>query len=418
MIEIFHIVSFILLFCAVFAYLNVKYFRWPATIGLMIAGLVFSILLMVSSAFQPVFFEETRNALLELDFSTILLEGMLSFLLFAGALHTDLEKLKSARGPVMSFATIGVIMATFMIGGIMFYVFNLFGLEVPFIHCLLFGALISPTDPIAVMGTLKKARVPKLLETKIVGESLFNDGIGVVVFLTLFQIAKVGTEEVTASYVTQLFLVEVGGGILLGAALGLGGLQLMKRIDEYKTEVLITLAIVMGGYSIAHMLHVSGPLAMVVAGLLVGNYGEEQAMSGLTLDYVNKFWEVVDEILNALLFVLIGLELLIINMQIAYIIAGLVAAVVVLLVRYTSLWTTTQIFGFKKTFLPNTLKIMTWGGLRGGISVALALSLEPYMAKELIVTVTYIVVLLSLLGQGLTVGSFIKRFKPEEIKSL
>ena len=418
MIEIFHIVSFILLFCAVFAYLNVKYFRLPATIGLMIAGLVFSILLMVSSAFQPVFFEETRNALLELDFSTILLEGMLSFLLFAGALHTDLEKLKSARGPVMSFATIGVIMATFMIGGIMFYVFNLFGLEVPFIHCLLFGALISPTDPIAVMGTLKKARVPKLLETKIVGESLFNDGIGVVVFLTLFQIAKVGTEEVTASYVTQLFLVEVGGGILLGAALGLGGLQLMKRIDEYKTEVLITLAIVMGGYSIAHMLHVSGPLAMVVAGLLVGNYGEEQAMSGLTLDYVNKFWEVVDEILNALLFVLIGLELLIINMQIAYIIAGLVAAVVVLLVRYTSLWTTTQIFGFKKTFLPNTLKIMTWGGLRGGISVALALSLEPYMAKELIVTVTYIVVLLSLLGQGLTVGSFIKRFKPEEIKSL
>jgi CPA1 family monovalent cation:H+ antiporter len=267
------------------------------------------------------------------------------------------------------------------------------------------------------MGTLKKARVPKILETKIVGESLFNDGIGVVVFLTLFQVAKVGVEEVTAGYVAHLFLVEVGGGIALGAALGFGALQLMKRIDEYKTEVLITLAVVMGGYSIAHMLHVSGPLAMVVAGLLVGNYGEEGAMSGLTADYVNKFWEIVDEILNALLFVLIGLELIIVDIQLGYIIAGLVAAIVVLAIRYTSLWTTSHLFGFKKTFLPNTLKIMTWGGLRGGISVALALSLEPYMAKELLVTVTYIVVLLSLVGQGLTVGNFIKRFDPTEINA-
>jgi CPA1 family monovalent cation:H+ antiporter len=417
MIEIFHIISFILLFCAVFAYLNVKYFRLPATIGLMIAGLVISVLLLASSSFQPIFFTEAREALLELDFSSILLEGMLSFLLFAGALHTDLEKLKSARGPVMSFATIGVIMATFMIGGAMFFIFRVLGMEVPIIYCLLFGALISPTDPIAVMGTLKKARVPKILETKIVGESLFNDGIGVVVFLTLFQVAKVGVEEVTAGYVAHLFLVEVGGGIALGAALGFGALQLMKRIDEYKTEVLITLAVVMGGYSIAHMLHVSGPLAMVVAGLLVGNYGEEGAMSGLTADYVNKFWEIVDEILNALLFVLIGLELIIVDIQLGYIIAGLVAAIVVLAIRYTSLWTTSHLFGFKKTFLPNTLKIMTWGGLRGGISVALALSLEPYMAKELLVTVTYIVVLLSLVGQGLTVGNFIKRFDPTEINA-
>ncbi|MGB5929313.1 MAG: sodium:proton antiporter, partial [Cyclobacteriaceae bacterium] len=278
-------------------------------------------------------------------------------------------------------------------------------------YCLLFGALISPTDPIAVLGILKKAGVPKQLETKIVGESLFNDGVGVVIFLTLFQIAQKGLENVSTGDIGILLLEEIGGGIFLGLILGYLAWKLMKHIDHYQTEVLISLAVVFGGNAIAHWLHFSAPLAMVVAGLFIGNHGVKTAMSDITIDYVTKFWEVIDEILNAVLFVMIGLELVIISFEGAFTWLGLIAIPLVLVIRAIALWLPSAALGLRKTYQENTLRIMTWGGLRGGISIALALSLQEGMFREMFTSVTYIVVMFSIIVQGLTISPYIKHLK-------
>jgi len=408
-----YLIATILIFLsAIFGYINVRFLKMPNTIGLMIITIVFTLIILLISVFDTTLLDIEKSIISSIDFKTVLLDEMLSFLLFAGALHTNFEQLKIQRWPILLFSTLGVLTSTFLVGIAMFFILQVLNFEVNFIYCLLFGALISPTDPIAVLGILKKANVPKKLETKIVGESLFNDGVGVVVFLTIFQIAKSGVENTTAGDVFQLFGQEVLGGIALGALLGWVSYRLLKTIDDYDIEVIITLAAVMGGTVIAHKLHLSAPLAMVTAGLIVGNDTVRSAtMSENTEKYVDKFWELLDILLNAILFVLIGMEMLLLVFEGKYIIVGLIAIPVVLACRYISLFLPINIFKKKLDFVPKTNLIMTWGGLRGGISIALALGLTSDMHRDLFLVITYVVVVFSIIVQGLTVGSLVKRLK-------
>ncbi|WP_299756665.1 sodium:proton antiporter [uncultured Pontibacter sp.] len=407
--EIFHIFSVILVISAIFAYINQQYIKLPGAIALLLAGLLLSLAVQAVGALSPQFETLVEEQLIALNFSEILLEFMLSFLLFAGALHTDLEKLRESKWPILVFATVGVSISTAVTGTLFYYLMMLLGQPIDYIYCLLFGALISPTDPIAVLGILKKAEIPKSLEVSITGESLFNDGVGVVVFISLFQIAQMGIGNIEGSFIAELFIMEVGGGIGLGLLIGYIAFHFMRRIDHYQTEVIISLAVVMGGYSIAQIFHFSGPLAMVAAGLLIGNQGTKLAMSEQTADYLTKFWEMVDEVMNAVLFVLIGLELMVVEFRWEYAVIGVVTTGLVLAVRYMALAVPSYTLGLHRTFAPGALSIMTWGGLRGGISIALALSLTPDMFRDEIVAITYTVVLLSLVVQGLTIEPFIKR---------
>jgi monovalent cation:H+ antiporter, CPA1 family len=378
----------------------------------MMITIVFTLIVIAISYVDPTLLNFEKEIISKINFREVLLDEMLSFLLFAGALHTNFNQLKIQRWPVLAFSTLGVITSTFLVGIGMYYVLQLVGLQIDFIYCLLFGALISPTDPIAVLGILKKANVPKKLETKIVGESLFNDGVGVVVFLTIFQIASVGSANVNASDVLLLFGKEVIGGIVLGIVLGWITYRMLKSIDDYDIEVIITLAAVMGGTLLAHKLHVSAPLAMVTAGLFVGNDTvRDSAMSETTERYVDKFWELIDILLNAILFVLIGMEMLVLVIDGNYIIAGLIAIPVVLACRYLSLMIPINFFKKKLDFVPKTNLIMTWGGLRGGISIALALGLTNEMHRELFLVITYVVVIFSIIVQGLTVGKLVEKLK-------
>ncbi|AOW16356.1 sodium:proton antiporter [Polaribacter vadi] len=408
-----YLIATILIFLsAIFGYINVRFLKMPNTIGLMIITIVFTLIILLISVFDATLLNIEKSIISSIDFKTVLLDEMLSFLLFAGALHTNFEQLKIQRWPILLFSTLGVLTSTFLVGIAMFFILQVLNFEVNFIYCLLFGALISPTDPIAVLGILKKANVPKKLETKIVGESLFNDGVGVVVFLTIFQIAKSGVENTTAADVFQLFGQEVLGGIALGALLGWVSYRLLKTIDDYDIEVIITLAVVMGGTVIAHKLHLSAPLAIVTAGLIIGNDTVRSAtMSENTEKYVDKFWELLDILLNAILFVLIGMEMLLLVFEGKFIVAGLIAIPVVLACRYISLFLPINIFKKKLDFVPKTNLIMTWGGLRGGISIALALGLTSDMHRDLFLVITYVVVVFSIIVQGLTVGSLVKKLK-------
>jgi CPA1 family monovalent cation:H+ antiporter len=409
------IITILIVFAAIFGYLNVRFLKLPVTIGLMVISLGFSLLTMAVSQFYPALFEFEKSLVEQIDFHKVLMEGMLSFLLFAGALHVDFSQLKTQRWPIILFATLGVITSTFLVAGLSYLLFNAIGISIPFLHCLLFGALISPTDPIAVLGILKKAGVPKSLETKIVGESLFNDGIGVVVFITIFQLAQAGAGHFETSEVALLFLEEVGGGIALGLGLGYVAFRMMRSIDDYEVEVIITLALVMGGYLLASALHFSGPLAMVVAGLMIGHDRfRTSSMSEVTERYVDKFWELMDVLFNAVLFILIGLEIVILSFDAQYIIAGLLAIPLVLLCRASALAIPIALFRERLNFFPKTNLIMTWGGLRGGISIALALSLAEYMSRGPILTITYIVVVFSIIVQGLTVEKLVKRVQKEQ----
>lgn len=407
--DFFTIATILTVLSAVFGYINLRFFKLPNTIGLMLVAILFTSLTLITSSINPAVLDALRSVIAEIDFSRLVLEFLLSFLLFAGAIHTNFDQLKVQRYPILIFATFGVTVSTFLVGGAMYYLLMLFGFDVAFIYCLLFGALISPTDPIAVLGILKKANVPKKLETKIVGESLFNDGIGVVVFLTIFNIAESGAGKIGVSDVAFLFVEEVFGGIILGLILGYLTYRLLKSIDNYEIEVIITLAMVMGGYLLASKIHFSGPLTMVVAGLVVGNDTiRETSMSEITEQYVDKFWELIDVFCNAILFVLIGLEMLVLAYDQQYFIIGVIAIVIVLAARFISLYLPVALFSKKLDFVKNTNLIMTWGGLRGGISIALALSLADYMHRDLFLTITYIVVVFSILVQGLTVGKLVK----------
>ncbi|MDW5287943.1 sodium:proton antiporter [Formosa sp. PL04] len=409
--DYFVIITTLVFLSAVFGYINVRFLKMPNTIGLMFITLVFTLIVLAIATIDKTLLLAERQLINEIDFETVLLDIMLSFMLFAGALHTNFEQLKVQRWPVFVFATVGTLLSTFLIGGFMYGVLLLLGFDIGFIYCLLFGALISPTDPIAVLGILKKVGVPKDLEAKIVGESLFNDGVGVVVFLTLFQIANAsGGGGVQVSEVLELFGREVIGGIILGLLLGYITYRLMKSIDDYDIEVIITLATVMVGTVVAQKFHLSAPLAMVTAGLVVGNDKVRgSAMSKITENYVDKFWELVDILLNTILFVLIGMEMLVLEFQWAYIFAGLLAIPIALVSRYISLYGPISLFEKRLDFIPKTNKIMTWGGLRGGISIALALSLTSDMHRELFLVITYMIVVFSILVQGLTLSTLVKR---------
>jgi len=404
------IASILIVIAALFGYINVRFLKLPITIGLMVITLAFTLVVVAVAQFDDTLLLQEKEFISNIDFKTVLLDVMLSFLLFAGALHTNFNQLKVQRRPVLAFATLGVLVSTFLVGILMYYLLLLLGLDISFIYCLLFGALISPTDPIAVLGILKKAKAPKILETKIVGESLFNDGVGVVVFLTIFSIAASPNVDIKITDIAVLFGQEVIGGILLGLVLGWIAYRMLKSIDNYEVEVIITIAAVMGGTLLAHQLHLSAPLAMVTAGLIVGNDTvRTNAMSDVTETYVDKFWELIDVLLNTVLFVMIGMEMLVLTFKGSYILAGLIAVPLVLMCRYLSLWLPIKFYAKKLEFVPHTNLIMTWGGLRGGISIALALSLTHDMHRDLFLVITYIIVVFSIIGQGLTVEPIIKK---------
>jgi monovalent cation:H+ antiporter, CPA1 family len=407
--ELFALFSILISLAALFSYINVRIFKLPSGISLMLMGTVAALGVVALGHFSSGFAAVVEKELKLIDFSEFLLGILLSFLLFAGSLHVSLDDLKKSAKSIASFAVIGTVVSTFIVGYGFQYLMLLFDKPVPIVFCLLLGALISPTDPIAVMGILKTANLSKTVETNIVGESLFNDGIGVVIFATLLQIASVGIENFGPAEIGILFLQEAVGGVIAGAAIGFVGYRLMKSIDHFQTEILISLAMVMGGYSLCHYLHVSGPLAMVVAGIMTGNRGKALAMSDVTRDYLGKFWEVTDEILNAILFMLIGLEIVVVTFEVSYVAIGLVTAVMIVVARYITLYVTATAFRFIGELGPGTLKIMTWGGLRGGISIALALSLPPDPHKNIIVSVTFVIVLFSILVQGFTIEPLIRR---------
>lgn len=374
----------------------------------MVLSLILSLLLLVVGHVSSAGLI-AKDLMNQIDFSEFLLDFMLGFMLFAGAFHTDFQRLRDAKWPIFVYATVGIVISTILVAGAVYLLLPIFFRPVDFIYCLLFGALISPTDPIAVISILKKAGISESIEIKITGESLFNDGVGVVVFLTLFNIASKGLGEVSGSEIVTLLVKEIVGGIILGLVLGYLGFAMLKKINHYQTEVLITLSMVMAGIAIAPLFHFSAPLAMVVAGLFIGNKGTREAMSEVTSDYVHKFWEMVDEIFNAILFVLIGLDLLIIPFQMSFLYIGLASIFIVILCRYISLVTPSFLFRLKYEFPQKTFLIMTWGGLRGGISIALALSLSAGMERDLIVSITYIVVLFSIIVQGLTLEKVVRK---------
>ena len=412
--EVLDLAALLLTLAAIFSYINFRFLKLPTTIGIMLIAMLISISLVVLGhcGFEGI--QNKATVVLEgIDFNKALMHGMLSFLLFSGALHVNLEDLDQHKWIISILATFGVVMSTFIVGSIAWIVFWLIGLKLPFIYCLLFGSLIAPTDPIAVIGILKKAGVPKSLETKITGESLFNDGVAVVVFLVIMGIVT-GGHDVTAGHIMLLFVEEAIGGVLFGLAIGWLAYQMLKSVDNYQVEVLLTLALVMGGYAFARVIHVSGPIAMVVAGIFIGNRGRLFAMSENTREHLDSFWELMDEILNAVLFLLIGLEILVLTIKGNYLIAGLIMIPVVLLARFISVGIPVTFMRRIRDFSPHAVKILTWGGLRGGISVALALSIPNGPEREALLTVTYIIVIFSILVQGLTIERFVASKKLTE----
>jgi len=408
--SVFDTFAALIVLSAAFAYINYRYIKLPASIGLMVLSLLASFLILGIGYLYPPVIDYIKVELHEFDFSEVLLGTMLSFMLFAGAIHIDIKELRQEKLSVILFSTTSVIISTFIIGSVMYFILPVFGIPANYLYCLLFGSLISPTDPIAVLGILKDAKIPKSLEMKIAGESLFNDGVAVVIFLTILQISE-HPGQMEFDDILVLFVREAIGGIGLGLLIGYIGFLLMKSIDNYKVEVLITLAVVMGGYAFADVIHVSGPLAMVAAGIIIGNHGKEFAMSDITAEYVDKFWEMVDEVLNAILFVLIGLELLVVKTELSFFIIGLFAIILTLSARYLSIFMPAMLIKLKEELSQKTIIILTWGGLRGGISIALALSLKPEMQKDLWVTLTYIIVSFSILAQGLTIGKVAKKLR-------
>ncbi|CAI2719643.1 cation:proton antiporter [Nitrospina watsonii] len=405
----FDIIAILLFLTATFAYLNHRFLKMPPNIGLMAIALMFSLLLVAVGELAHIpALEKTARVILEgVDFESLLLHGMLGALLFAGALHIDLADLAKQKWIITLLATVGIMVSTFLVGGFTYGVAGVLGLNLPLIYCLVFGALISPTDPIAVLSILKSANAPKELETKITGESLFNDGVAVVVFLVIAGIAT-GAREPTFGAIALLFLEEAVGGALFGLGTGYIAYRLLKTVDNYQVEVLITVALVIAGYAAAEAIHVSAPIAAVAAGLLIGNHGRTFAMSATTTEHVDTFWELIDEILNAVLFVLLGLEVMILVFDGSSLLAGVLAIPLVLLARFTGVSVPVYLLKFRREFPPKTIRILTWGGLRGGISVALALSLPASPERDVILMMTYVVVVFSVLVQGLTIGKLVR----------
>lgn len=408
--ELYYSFSVLIVLASLFAYVNHKFLKLPSTIGIMLMAIIVSMVIRIGgNYFFPELSKDFHRFVFGFDFPEVLMGAMLNFLLFAGAIHVNFADLKEQRLPILIFSTLGMILSTFIIGGILYYTVGLFSIRLPFIYCLLFGALISPTDPIAVLGILKKAKVPKSLETKITGESLFNDGVAVVLFAVILQLAQSPDMDFSFASISWLFLKEAVGGILLGGILGYTASKAIKGIDDYIISVLITLSVVMGGYLIAHATHFSGPLTMVAAGLIIGNYGKKTAMTPITKDYLTKFWELIDEILNAVLFLFIGFELLLIKDIESYWLLSSFAIVIVLLARLLSILIPSYVIPLNRKFNKGTLTLLVWGGLRGGVSIALVLMIGEGEYREVLLEMTYFVVVFSIIVQGLTMGKLAKK---------
>jgi len=442
--DVLDFITLLVIMAAIFTFINVKYLKLPSTIGLMLLALGLSLFIIFGEIVFSTMRQLAEDLMTEYNFSDVLLKVMLSFLLFAGAMQIDLRKLGEEKWPIVILASFGTILSTFIVGSLIFYTLPLIGVTLPFIFCLLFGALISPTDPIAVLALVTKFNISKNLESQIAGESLFNDGIGAVTFFAILALIfpTGGAEhaaDASALYVLELFGVEVFGGLLMGAIIGAIGLRFLIIIpNEYtEIEVLVTLSMVLGGASLAETLHVSGPLAMVAMGLFVGNKGRSAELEKAAGDYVYKFWHLMDEAMNAILFILIGLQIIVIHWKLDYFIASGFAIVIVLFARFIGVGLPVTVMRQFRNFPKWTIRILTWSGLRGGISVALALSLydqnkmrdaageliegQTYFNPDtidIIIAMTYSVVLFSIVVQGLTIGKlFDKVSLPEASES-
>ena len=401
--NVFDTASILVTLSALLMYIKFKYIKLPPTIGLMGLSLILSFIVFLSGYINPSLISFSISLIDSVDFNKALMGGMLSFLLFAGALHVDINDLLEQKILIAILATLGVMFSTIVVGSLVYYLLPIFGLQIDYIYCLLFGALISPTDPIAVLGILKETSTPKSLETAIAGESLFNDGVGVVVFTVILSLATGSAHShIDVSEIFLLFTEEALGGIVYGLVLGYIFYQLLKSVDNYAVEILLTLALVMGGYSLAHKLHVSGPLAMVVAGLFIGNHGKMFAMSETTHKQLFSFWELIDEFFNAVLFVLIGIQILVISFSLNFLLTGIIIIPIILCIRFIGVSLPILIMKDSANLVNGASKVMTWCGLRGGISIALALSIPDIPEKPLILAVTYIVVAFSILVQGLS----------------
>lgn len=402
--------AILIVLAATLGYVNYRFFGLPSSVGLTVMGAIASLLIVAVDWMIPSskMSEMVVGFLNDIDFHTTLMEGMLSFLLFAGALHVDWYHLRKSRWHILVLSTVGVLTSTVMVGVGFYALTRLFGVTVPLDWCFVFGALISPTDPVAVMSVLKRAAVPPTLQATVAGESLFNDGVGVVVFAILLSVAM-GHEPFSISAASLDFVREAGGGTLLGLLIGWLAFRAMRSIDDYNIEVLISLAVVMGGYSLALALHISGPVAMAVAGLLIGNAGVAQAMSDVTQDYLLKFWALIDEILNAVLFLLIGLEVIAVVGEPGLLLLGAVAVPLVVIARTISVAVPLALLRRQLAMGPLAMPTLVWGGLRGGISIALALSLPDTPVRTAILGATYVVVMFSVVVQGVTISKLIAR---------
>jgi len=415
-LSFFALLSILISLAAMSSYINYRYLKLPATVGVMLVALVASLVLILAGPYLGGLREYAAQLVRRIDFDQTVLHGMLALLLFAGAIHMKLKDLGREWLTILLLAVLGTLVSTFIVGALSWLVLGWLGVPVPFMHALLFGAIISPTDPIAVLRIMKSVGAPKQLEVQLSGESLFNDGLAVVVFLTLIEIAGMGkahegteAQAIGAGTVAMLLVKEVGGALVLALAAGAITYRMLKRVNNYQVEVLLTLALAMGLYALADALHLSAPIAVVIAGLLIGNQGRAFAMSDKTREHVDTFWELIEGILNVILFMLIGLELLVMPIRLEWLLAGGVATAIVLLARFVSV---AGIIGALRTFTPQSrgaIRVLTWAGLRGGISVAMALSLPANESRSLLLTLTYIVVIFSLVVQGLTVGRLIRR---------
>ncbi len=412
MLSIFDLAAILLTLSAAFAWLNHTLIRLPHTIGVLIMGLAASLVLIAIELFvhDVALYQALTDIIKQIDFTAALLNGMLAFLLFAGALHVDFQRLKSRAWSVGLLATLGVVISTAVIGTGLWLVSGLLGLPISLPWALVFGALISPTDPVAVLSTLKEVNLPETLNVEMSGESLLNDGVGVVLFTIMLAVAAGSTgEESTAAHVAKLFFLDALGGAALGLVTGYIAYRAMKAIDDYPIETLISLALVMGTYALAGKLHVSGPIAVVAAGILIGERGPKHAMSETTETQLFAFWTLIDEILNSVLFLLIGLEVLVLGFDARFVPVALAAIPIVLVARFISVAAPVMALSRWADFAPGTIPVLTWGGVRGGISVALALSLPAVDAKPMLLAATYMVVVFTLIVQGLTLGPVARR---------
>lgn len=419
---LFYSFSILIIIATVFSYINIRFFKLPSTIGIMVITIIFSLALVIIGKINPYPLNEIILLLSDLDFNQLLMGGMLYFLLFAGAIQMNMNDLRVQKLPVIVFSTLSVIISTFVVGFGLYYLLGyllpLAGIHIQMslLYCLLFGALISPTDPIAVLSILKEARVSKALETKVIGESLFNDGMAVVLFTLIYSLAE-GSEQLsdlTFLSVSWLLVKEIVGGVLVGLALGYLAFHAMVRTGDYKLSVLITLSVVIGGYMISQAMDISGPLTMVCAGIVIGNANRKYVeIKHIENNFLRTFWELTDEILNAVLFLLIGFEVLRIPTLQNYWIAGVICILIVLIARYISIRIPTFIIPFHERFSKGTIIILVWGGLRGGVSIALALSITDSYYRDVIVSITYFVVVFSIVIQGLSIGKIAKNLKCE-----